>query len=718
MVRGHRHRLTLRLFMTGLSILPLAEVADGALEAFTTASASTREDACADLIRTASSVTSNQLRKLYKAFTAPDASWSVLVQGQQSSNVAEAFLALMMATLGREGAVRSDALVTLLAALRCPGAAKHGAFHPLAIFEVAKVLRVLLVDGAEPQGAAGRRKAGGAASRAKPPAKSKGSRSRPGAAADGDVDMADAADDASEDGEEEEQRAGGGAGSSTGGAGSSKSVLLDELALLLEHVPLASNPEALSQLTSLCASVGAYTALFHCCARHHGEPEVTIPAVLRAVLPTLSLANGGATSGGAIATASAVVAAQKRCEAFVVRVVSESVAACALGGEDAERRVGAALQAVQALLQRTVDAAPDRAEPRSQICASLGRLLVSPGLPGAVAARFAGFLWVFSRQSKISQRTLAVEMAAALLNASLSKDAAPTPAGALSLLEDGTPQTLWRILVSRLADKATGVRAKALQCVGTALSEMHKEGPERALLRAVQQPLPFTSSPRSASASGGTGDPRSLGQRHPGRRSAVRRNPCVVGGARDGIVGGAGGAGREPPLAVGLARRRGGDDGRVRRRPQQRAHRAVRGRQTGGAPRGSDRLRRLGAHKRCPGGLERREHAPDALPRHVAADPQAGDQDPLRGAPRGLLLVVGARGVAGRSAPLATRSRAQCDRGGPRRAPRGGGAAARGLRGKARGGLCHRRLGAATEAHRGVGAPPAARHLQARRRRR
>ena len=53
------------------------------------------------------------------------------------------------------------------------------------------------------------------------------------------------------------------------------------------------------------------------------------------------------------------------------------------------------------------------------------------------------------------------------------------------------PQTRWRLLVTRLADKAPGVRAKALGVLAPLLGALHDEQPARQLLTMVQMPLPI-----------------------------------------------------------------------------------------------------------------------------------------------------------------------------------------------------------------------------------
>ena len=123
------------------TLLPLGAVPAGAFADWTSHQRST--PAAKALLDLASGVSSIALRQVQRLCSAKDASWSSLV-GAPDPTRAEAFLALMMAVLARD-TVRTDAAATLLAALRCPGAAAHGIFHPLAIYELSKVLRTLLI---------------------------------------------------------------------------------------------------------------------------------------------------------------------------------------------------------------------------------------------------------------------------------------------------------------------------------------------------------------------------------------------------------------------------------------------------------------------------------------------------------------------------------------------------------------------------------------------
>ena len=54
---------------------------------------------------------------------------------------------------------------------------------------------------------------------------------------------------------------------------------------------------------------------------------------------------------------------------------------------------------------------------------------------------------------------------------------APPSAGCTgsALHADGAPQTLWRLLIQHVADKATGVRAKALSCLASLLTLLHEQ---------------------------------------------------------------------------------------------------------------------------------------------------------------------------------------------------------------------------------------------------
>ena len=425
-------------------------------------------EACEHLVEVAASITAKQLQKLHKEFSAPAAAWPSLPITNQDN----AFLALMMALLN--GAHAPQAAAALVAALRCPGAKAQDIFHPIVFFELTKVLRKLLTPSAAPAGKKARKK---------PAARRGRTDDDDDDDDDDDVDMDDDTD----------------AAVVAAPAGSAE-VLIDELSRLLQKESLALYPEALSQLIALLAAVGAYAPLRHCCAPIHGEAQETIPAVLKAALPTLSLADG---ADGAAASKSA--ASLKACADFVAGVVADATDVCAIGisEEEAGQRAGAALQAVQALLQRASKNAPDRAEPRAQVCNVLSRLLIR--LPGAVSARYAGFLWRLSRTAKVAHRTFAAEMAASSLSAAL------TPGDGRSsrqVFEDGTAQTLWRLLLQRiLTDKAPAVRARALSSLAPLLSDMSAEAPSRELLAQVQAPLPLVRPVGATPASTTAGTP-------------------------------------------------------------------------------------------------------------------------------------------------------------------------------------------------------------------
>ena len=127
--------------------------------------------------------------------------------------------------------------------------------------------------------------------------------------------------------------------------------------------------------------------------------------------------------------------------------------------------------------------------------------MLTPPLP---LCRYASFVWKFSRTSKVGQRIVGVEMAGALLRRAAAADEGRPS----SIAADGVPQTLWRLLVARAADKAPNVRAKALSCLATTLDALHSQ-PGRALLKNVQEPLPISSPQPAEGHTGAT--PAALG---------------------------------------------------------------------------------------------------------------------------------------------------------------------------------------------------------------
>ena len=120
-------------------LLPLNDVPTGALEDWK--AGRKQSEACVELVELAADVSITTLRKLRAA--ANNVSWEAFVSGND-----DAFLALMLATIVREGAEAEAAALALLAAMRCPGSSMHGAFDALVVFELVKALRGLIADSA------------------------------------------------------------------------------------------------------------------------------------------------------------------------------------------------------------------------------------------------------------------------------------------------------------------------------------------------------------------------------------------------------------------------------------------------------------------------------------------------------------------------------------------------------------------------------------------
>ena len=285
-----------------------------------------------DLGTLAAAIPVKDLRTLQAKFAALAASppkgpavWSdVCAKGVS----ADRFLAVVIALLRRaDGEVVNAAAALFLAALRCGGAVSNGVFNPLAFFELTKTLRTLLCGDAD-----------GAPAVAPPPK----TKSRGKAAA------------ASEAMEVEESEAAGAA-----------APLLREISALLQSVPLASRGDALAQLVGVLvdaakSAVGpaAFEPLALCLRPEHGDLSVSLPIVLRPLIPTLAL--GGAKEGAA--------AAQDGAVAFVAKLWAQHA------GTDG---AAAVLDGLQALLQRASAAAPDQAAARAAVCEALATALAA-----------------------------------------------------------------------------------------------------------------------------------------------------------------------------------------------------------------------------------------------------------------------------------------------------------------------------------------------------
>ena len=114
-----------------------------------------------------------------------------------------------------------------------------------------------------------------------------------------------------------------------------------------------------AQLIALLAGVGAYAQLGLCLGVTHGDAEHTLPAVMRAVLPTLALEHG---------TDAKALSAQRECVDFVALAVEGQLSMAGVT-EEGGKRAAAALQAVQALPRTTARATSCARDSRTCSCA-------------------------------------------------------------------------------------------------------------------------------------------------------------------------------------------------------------------------------------------------------------------------------------------------------------------------------------------------------------
>jgi len=388
--------------------------------------------ACVDLLELATAVSPAGLRALIQELPAAGgASW---LQGADVKR----FLGLIVALLASADAeVTCAAATAFLAALRCLGNGTPGLFDPLAMHELCKSLPAVLCSGD-----------------ASPAPKKKGRRKQQ--------------QDSDEDEEMEDVGAAPPAKAADGLAG--------ELCLFLEAVPLASYPETLSQLVAALVEAAArgagsrvYLPLTCCLGSEHGELASTARAVLRSLKPSLTLTRETSPNQSA-------AEAQQACVDFLIRL-------CKHNADSAEPRRAALQHVVQTLLQHAAVGAPDKAEARALVCNAVCAVLTA--LPKEEAVRYGSFLLRYSRTSKVGARVFSVEMASTVLLAA----AASPSSRRTSLTADGLPQTLWKLLIQRISDKAPGVRTKSLGCVAVLLVKLHAEPGHRLLLQ-VQMPVP------------------------------------------------------------------------------------------------------------------------------------------------------------------------------------------------------------------------------------
>jgi len=445
----------------------LQEIAKTALDDWVNGERDT--PACTELFELAAGVKVAELRELADSLPSEGENWLV------DANV-ERFLGLIVALLASpKPDVSCAAATTFLAALRCRGNASPALKHALVFHELCKALPNALCGSAGGATPATRKKKSG-----------RGKKKQPQPQADSDED-----DPMGEDDD---------AAASASVPSEDADALAEQLRLFLEAVPLAGYADTLSQLVARLVEAAArgagarvYQPLTACLGSEHGEPLSTARTVLRSVMPSLALM--GDPSASVAAGSSASLEAQRSCVDFLLRL-------CKHSAECEPARGGALQHVVQALLQHASVAAPDKAESRAGVCSALCTVLAA--LPPAEAVRYAGFLWRYSRTSKVSARMFSVEMACTVLLAAAAAAGASPPhddAGRATLGADGVPQLLWRLLAQRVSDKAPGVRTKSLAGFAVLLVKLPAE-PGRRVLQQAQLPIPEAAAPVEADADG------------------------------------------------------------------------------------------------------------------------------------------------------------------------------------------------------------------------
>ncbi len=431
-----------------------------------------------------------ELRDLAAKKSPTLAAWESLVAMGVS---VDAFLGLVLALAAKdEPLLVMHTAALYLAAARCDGAVSHGVLHPMVCHELVARLRASFCT------------VGGHSNK---PTSKRVTADKP------DVTL-------------------------SAGFKAARSAVLTELASLLEHVPLRSHPEVLSQFVSLLVSMvpsGTITAddesplgaLAHCLHARHGDASHTTPIVFRSLVPTLSLNIEGGPSPKEAA------AAQLACADFIATVCHSA---------DASTNDGRALlHAAQAAMQHASAAAPERAEPRAAVCASLARLLRC--LPPVCTSRYASFLWSYSRNAKVAARVFATDMAAAMLGSAVHS-------AALRLPE--VVGVLWRLVTHRLDDRVALVRGRAL----TALAAIITAGP--GLIGLAQEPVPVAADAASAGVVRPAASPQRLpttpgsrGTSATGRRAAPTTPLNIVASPSASLTAA---AEQEAPLEAAVAK--------------------------------------------------------------------------------------------------------------------------------------------------------------------
>ncbi|KAG8568274.1 hypothetical protein GDO81_013944 [Engystomops pustulosus] len=198
----------------------------------------------------------------------------------------------------------------------------------------------------------------------------------------------------------------------------------------------------------------AYHGLWLLCLPIHGEGNQTLRRLFQRLLSVILMMKGGEGSSAAIlAITSAVTGARDQAIQFVSFLVDEL------------KEVS--FPVLRILLQHICTKFPDKSEYRVSAAQALVKLLEK--LPNLEYSSFIDWLYKYSRNSKISYRVFALDVAVALLEMPERLVDSAFPLEQLKFIQHKF--LLQTMVFSRCSDKAPTVRSKALSCLAQCLEK-------------------------------------------------------------------------------------------------------------------------------------------------------------------------------------------------------------------------------------------------------
>ncbi|XP_069470215.1 condensin-2 complex subunit D3 [Ambystoma mexicanum] len=198
----------------------------------------------------------------------------------------------------------------------------------------------------------------------------------------------------------------------------------------------------------------AYRGLWLLCSPVHGEVDQTLRRLFQRILSVILMLHSGEGANPVLLVISAQVA---NCREQAIRFVSFLV----------DELKDVAFPAYRILLQHICAKFPDKSDHRTYAAEALVKLLCK--FPNAEYASFIEWLYKYSRNSKMSYRVFALEVAVALLELPEREMDNAIPSEQQKFLQH---KFLVQVMVfGRCSDKAPSVRSKALSCLAQCLEK-------------------------------------------------------------------------------------------------------------------------------------------------------------------------------------------------------------------------------------------------------